>query len=262
MKKLSIAILLCLAACAKTPAPAPAPQPTPVIVATPTPLPTGGSTSTPTPAPTPVARVALSWEASHSERAPWSDALIADLTAHYAAYSKASDSASFCPGFSTLSQAQQIRVWAEMTVWDAYYESSWDPTENSPDAGTASDKDTWSVGLLQLSVVDSANGSYGFDFAQLQDPIDNLALGTQIMANQINKVGVIMIPSGGSDLYWSTLHPGGQYDKSASIISHVHSAVPYCNVSASPASHSKMKHRPLGHQPKKSAELKVRLKKK
>jgi hypothetical protein len=72
------------------------------------------------------------------------------------------------------------------------------------------------------AVVDQTNYrlSFGYSFADLQDPIKNLHLGVAIMARQIDRHGKLFIPVGESGVYWSTLHPGGKHDKSAAIMAH------------------------------------------
>ena len=145
-------------------------------------------------------------------------------------FDTASDPSFFCPKYKTLTAAQRAQAMAEMIVWTTYYESSWDPTEYSVDVGEEDDKNTWSVGLLQLSVVDQPNYgfTFGYAFGDLQSPTPNLTLGLAIMARQIQNHGKILIPAGQSGVYWSTLHPGGSYDKSAAIAGHVQN-LSFCN---------------------------------
>lgn len=163
----------------------------------------------------------LVWEsASHPERSDWSKALHQIVRASFSELNRATDIATFCPKYSGLNDAQKINVWSNLFAATSYYESGWKPAVNSVDVGSAADTNTWSVGLLQLSVVDqqSYGFKFGFDFADLQEPIKNLQLGVKIMARQITKRGTVLIPVGGSGLYWSTLHPGGRYDRTESIV--------------------------------------------
>jgi Transglycosylase SLT domain len=187
--------------------------------------PAGWSDARPPAEAMPAARVALDWEAGHPERAAWSDALLADLNAHYDSLVQAADAVRLHPQWPTLSRAQRLVVLAELFVWTAYYESNWNPSDFSLDVGNRSDRDTWSVGLLQLSVVDQANHDIplGYSFADLQDSIKNIRLGVAILARQIDRHGKILIPAGESGVYWSTLHPGGKYDKSGLIELHTRS---------------------------------------
>lgn len=151
----------------------------------------------------------------------WTRSLETDVERDLASLEKAKDLATFCSSYPK-AKRDRIKVWAVLFEWAAYYESSWNPTASSVDVGSAADRDTWSVGLLQLSVVDQQN--YGiplrYSFADLQDPIKNLDLGVRIMAKQIEKRGKIAIPKsepGDPGVYWATLNPGNKYDKTSEI---------------------------------------------
>lgn len=162
----------------------------------------------------------LSWESSsHPERAAWSKSAYDLVAANLSTLDTADDVTTFCPYYDSLTRNQKINLWADIFAATAYYECAWNPKSGSVDVGNASDKDTWSVGLLQLSVVDQPNYglNYGYSYSDLQDPTKNLRLGIAIMAKQVKKRGVIAIPTGMSGLYWATLHPGGKYDKTSSI---------------------------------------------
>jgi len=163
----------------------------------------------------------LVWESSaNPERAAWS-ASAEQLVAQYLpSLDKAKDIATFCPKYSSLNQTQKINLWADLFAADSYFESGWDPANYSVDVGTQNDENTWSVGLLQMSVVDQQNYNlpFGFNFANLQQPADNLQLAIAIMAQQINKYGVVLIKSGQPGLYWSTMNPGGRDDQTAGIV--------------------------------------------
>jgi hypothetical protein len=169
----------------------------------------------------------LSWEKNHPERAGWSKALWSEIDTRFDSFNKASDASAFCPKYASLTRNQKINVFAEMVVWTSYYECAWNPFDGSQDVGIANDKDTWSVGLLQMSVIDqeSYKMPFGYSYGDLQDPAKNLHLGLAIMARQIDRKGKILIPRGETGVYWSTLHPGGEYDKSDSIKSHTQSLV-------------------------------------
>lgn len=162
----------------------------------------------------------LSWESSsHTERVAWSKAAYDLVAANFTALDSADDVTTFCPNYDSLNRNQKINLLADIFAATAYYECGWNPAAGSVDVGSANDKDTWSVGLLQLSVVDQPNYgfNYGYSYSDLQDPVKNLRLGVAIMAKQVTKRGVIAIPTGMSGLYWATLHPGGKYDKTSSI---------------------------------------------
>jgi len=183
----------------------------------------GGSSVSATPTPSPVSNYQpqpLSWESSaHPERAAWSTALYQIVSNSFSTLTQATDLTFFCPKYASLTQDQQINLIADIFASDSYYECSWDPTEYSVDVGTANDNSTWSVGLLQMSVVDQQNYgfTFGYTFADLQTPTDNLVLGVAVMAHQISRYGTILIPKGSPGLYWSTMNPGGKDDHSANI---------------------------------------------
>lgn len=193
----------------------------------------------PGPAPAP-AHIALSWEnttAPHPERAPWSDALIGQISKRFAKLDLARDMTLFCPAYRSLSEASRVKAWAELMVADAYYESGYDPSSSSIDVGQQNDPNTWSIGLWQLSVVDqdwvgedfkSPAGAYKYSYNLLLVPQNNADLGMAIMARQIVLKTIIAIPVGTSGLYWATLHPGGKYDQTDQIASRVKKNVPEC----------------------------------
>jgi hypothetical protein len=162
----------------------------------------------------------LVWESSvHPERVTWSNALLQYVDERFDQLDGADDVAGFCPPYVHLTRAQRVNAWANLIASVTYFESGWNPTSNSVDVGNASDHDTWSVGLLQLSVVDQASYGFqfGYSFADLQKPLPNLRLGVAILARQVQHYGLIAIPTGHSGLYWAVLHPGGKYDQTANI---------------------------------------------
>jgi hypothetical protein len=221
----SIYVVIALTSCTTVPT---ADHPSTVSAsATPTPTPMPMPAATPTPAPESVPT--LSWEKNHPDRAAWSKALWSEIDTRFDSFNKASDASAFCPKYASLTRSQKINVFAEMIVWTSYYECGWNPFDGSQDVGTANDKDTWSVGLLQMSVVDQVSYKmpFGYTYGDLQVPEKNLHLGLAIMARQIDRKGKILIPKGESGLYWAVLSPGGKYDKSESIKSHT-KALSFC----------------------------------
>ena len=162
--------------------------------------------------------VAKGWNSS------WSDHLRKILSGEtLEIFNSAQDIQTLKKDFKVLNKSQQIEILAEFFKALAYYESGYDPRSQSVDVGTYSNKDTWSIGLLQLSVIDQSNLGLrlGYEFNDLLDPIKNLDFGIEIMKNQIKKRGKIFIhkgEKGNPALYWATLCPGGKYDKSLEII--------------------------------------------
>jgi hypothetical protein len=175
--------------------------------------------------------MALSWEsATRPERTAWSSGLYNLVSKYHQTLSRASDIQFFCPQFALLSRDQQINAFAAVIAATTYFESGYNPLSNSVDVGVVTDKDTYSVGLLQLSVVDQKNYGFqfGFNFADLQDPLKNLALGLAIMNKQISKYGKILISVGETGLYWAVLHPAGRYDQSTAIANIVKARISFC----------------------------------
>lgn len=140
----------------------------------------------------------------------------------FAVFDSAKDAEMIYPGYRTLTKEQRVKVWVEFIKWVTYYECSWDPGSDDVDVGKKNDKDTWSVGLLQLSVVDQPNYGlrFGLTFEDLKNPIKNLDLGIRIMAKLIAEHGKVMIPKGEGP-YWATLASGNKNQKIAQIVSKV-----------------------------------------
>lgn len=181
---------------------------------------TGGDIATPTPPPAAYKPEALAWEStSKPERYAWSAATLDMVSNYFDGLNPANDIEFFCPPYDSLSRDQKVNAWAGLFAAMAYYESSWNPASASVDVGVEGDLDTYSVGLLQMSVVDQANYGFqfGYDYNDLKTAIPNLHLGIAIMAKQIQKKGKILIPKGETGVYWAVLRPGGTYDKSAQI---------------------------------------------
>jgi len=105
-----------------------------------------------------------------------------------------------------------------------YYESGFNPRSASVDVGTKENRDTHSVGLMQMSVVDQKNYgfNFGFNYDDLMDPIKNLTLAMAIMKRQVEKKGRLILRKGtDTGVYWAVIYKGGKYDKSAAIIAGV-----------------------------------------
>lgn len=241
MKKSWIVVETCAAALALTvlvgwgsPKPAPSGTPTPIATATATPSPsvTPKPTATPSPTPTPSPTAspssdpALSWEAGHSERAEWSKSVYKYLRKYWS-YDAASDVSFFYPKWSTASGPTKLHAMAEMWVAIAYYESSWNPKSASVDVGKPDTRDTWSIGLLQMSVTDQ--GNYGFKFGYTYDDLltaaPNLELGIAIMQKQISRHGKLMLNTTKDGLYWEVMSPVNSSNHTKEIAARIQKAV-------------------------------------
>lgn len=173
----------------------------------------------------------LSWEvASRPERVAWSNGLYKLIAQYYTVLNTATDITDFCPAYNSLSKDQRINAWAGLIAATTYYESGYNPLSNSVDVGNAADKDTYSVGLMQMSVVDQKNYgfTFGYKFADLQDPIKNLTLAMAIMNRQVQKYKVIAITKGNPGLYWAVLYRGGKYDRVKNISDLNRSRITFC----------------------------------
>lgn len=173
----------------------------------------------------------LSWEsASRPERVAWSDGLYKLIAQYYTTLNTATDITDFCPYYHSLTKDQRINAWAGLIAATTYYESGYNPLSNSVDVGNAGDKDTYSVGLMQMSVVDQKNYgfNFGYKFADLQDPVKNLTLAMAIMNRQVQKYKVIAISKGNPGLYWAVLYRGGKYDRVKNISDLNRSRITFC----------------------------------
>lgn len=158
----------------------------------------------------------------------WHDNLKMMLDSKVDTLGAASDILDIRPDFKILTHDEKVEVFCEFFKWLAYFESSWNPKSKSVDVGSKFDMNTWSVGLLQVSVCDQKNLNLylDYDYDSLLMPLPNLSLGLAIMCNQVRKRGKIIIPKGqkgNPSLYWATLSPGNPNDRSDQIIKKVKS---------------------------------------
>ena len=157
----------------------------------------------------------------HSQE--WSDYTKSLVDAKFSTLDNASDVKQLCKSYNALTKDQKLNMWVELFSAIAKFESSYDPKAEGVDVGTKENKDTWSVGLLQLSVVDQVNLGLpmGLKYEDLKDPKNNLKLGVSIMSNQIQKRKKVLIPKGEKgvvSVYWAVINPGNKNDKSKEIL--------------------------------------------
>lgn len=160
----------------------------------------------------------------------WTEVLKKNLSDCLESLNTASDIERIYPGYLNLKRDDQILVWCEFFKALAYYESGYNPLSESVDVGTKDNKESWSVGLLQLSGVDKKNHglAIGYDYERLKIPEFNLIQGLALMVNQVQKRGKIFIPNnekGNPKAYWATLRPGNMYDKTEKILAAARSTV-------------------------------------
>lgn len=176
--------------------------------------------------PTKVERVGLSWEAANEERRAWSDILTGEVASKLSDFDRAADMKAFCPKYASLSDALKIKAWGELWVAVSYFESGHNPKSASVDVGTKDKRDTWSVGLFQMSVVDQKNYGlpFGFNYDDLLTAGPNIKLALAVMRKQIVKRGLIVVPS---NPYWAVLY-NGKYSKIEAIKMRVQKNAPAC----------------------------------
>lgn len=153
----------------------------------------------------------------------WSEPLKAAIKEKLDVLSDASDILKLRADYDGLNADQKVAVWHEFFKVLAYHESGYNPRSQSVDVGVKNNRDTHSIGILQLSVVDQQNYGlrFGYTFEDLLDPVTNLKFGVVILANQIKKRGKIFIPNnekGDPKAYFATLRPGNQYSKVEQIL--------------------------------------------
>ena len=122
--------------------------------------------------------------------------------------------------FTNLSFNTRVLVLREFFKAMMYFESAYNPESACVDVGNKKNKDTWSVGLFQVSVCDQENYKLptSYTYQDLLDPENNIDLAFRIFARQLLRTKKIFIPKGEAGVYWAVIHPGGKYDKTQSII--------------------------------------------
>lgn len=156
-------------------------------------------------------RIAGSWD--NGTRNAWSDAIVTITQKDFAIYTSAKDSSGFCPNFTKLTDQQKLKAILEFWIAIANYESGWKPTSESVDVGSAGDKDSWSVGLFQMSGNDSAAKNFGYKYEKLKEPIPNIEVALFQMKKQILKSGLWFLPVSAPNRYWAVILVGGKYSK-------------------------------------------------
>lgn len=156
----------------------------------------------------------------------WSEIIRRNVYPKLATFDAASDITTLRPDWKLLTDEQKCEVLVQFFKSLAFYESGYNPISESVDVGTKNNKETWSVGLLQLSGVDKENLNLpiGFDYEGLKDPENNLIQGIATMVNQIRKRGKIFITKGekgNPSAYWSVLIVSGRYSQIKNILSEV-----------------------------------------
>lgn len=161
------------------------------------------------------APVPLSWEAGHPERKEWTLACMKHVGDQLERLDKAKDIASFHEKYAGGSKDQKANIWCEFFSALSKYESSWNPKASAVDVGRKDDPGSYSIGLTQISVNDQAwtDPSLKYTYEQLLTPGPNLHLAIRIMARQIDKGGLVVLPNSSKLRYWAVILEGNKYQK-------------------------------------------------
>jgi len=173
-------------------------------------------------APKTTGRISLSWETeSNQDRKKWSDLLTSIIKNDIALYRSATDIGQLHPEFKNASFERQVKIIGEFWVAMAYYESGYNPKSSSVDVGSVGNLETYSVGLYQMSGVDSAAKKYGYKYEALKDPLKNIEVATEQMRRQIGNAKLIFLPNASKYRYWAVALIGNKYSKIAEIKSRI-----------------------------------------
>lgn len=177
-------------------------------------------------------RIALSWEngKNYSLKPETSDYLISLIKQDLALYSAAKDITQICPKYKALDESGKLKAIGEFYAALALYESSWNVKSSSVDVGKPGNKDTYSVGLCQVSVVDQpwAGGGTKYTYADLQTAKPNLHLCTILIRRQLKNTSTIFLDNSSKYRYFAVALRGNRYSKIPQIIAKVHANAPLC----------------------------------
>lgn len=176
-----------------------------------------------------VSSINLSWDSP--ARAGWSEALLGYVNEEFAIFDSATDTTRFCPKYKSLDKAGRLKAWGEVLVALAKYESSWNPKSASVDVGKKDQRNTWSIGLYQVSVVDQswAGGGLEYTYEQLLTPKPNMHLMKQLVVRWLKKEPKFFLPNSSKNRYFAVGLEGNKYSKIPQIIAYVKANAPACN---------------------------------
>jgi hypothetical protein len=177
--------------------------------------------------PTEVKPIPLAWDGKHSQAKAWTETLLAELDKTKLMSNMPTDILDYCPNYSRASASERRVFWANLFAIIVKYECSFNPLSSSVDVGVAGNKDTYSVGLFQMSVVDQKNYrlSLGFTYDDLLDGSKNIQLAIPIASHLItqdNRIGGKVAGNWkGMARYWAVMRlssTSAYADKSAKAI--------------------------------------------
>lgn len=195
---------------------------------------------------------ALEWkDEDNPERELWTDYMFKVINSTFNDLDQVQDMDQFCPNYPKLTRDQKIQTWAQLFTEIAYWESSFDPTNDTLETGPSAGHDNvtndrvHSDGLLQLSYEDIletqkwSGNDCKFDFKADQklpendvhrtiyNPYINLYCGIHIMAAQIAQKHTIIL---GEDAYWATLQTGNFLENRVHEMRHMMRHLEWCGV--------------------------------
>lgn len=182
--------------------PQPAPEPPPKIE--------------PTPATTEIKRIPLPFESKVAGSVKWSEHLRSLFRASKIPDLFLADGDEWHRGYNQMPREMKVELWAHLFGITMKYECDYNPRDYSVDVGTPDDKETWSVGLMQMSVCDQPNYGFklGYSFEDLQDPYKNTILAVRVAEKLVAQDGLIDGKIDGKwkglSRYWGTIRDGRQ----------------------------------------------------
>lgn len=160
----------------------------------------------------------LSWGESRDE---WSKFLMHNIDAKFYELDQARDTTYFCPNYKELKREEKIKVWSELFVAIAYYESNYNPGSRYFEKTMG----YYSEGLYQLSPIDNAWTKCRINKISVLEPLPNIECAVSIMQLKVKLYGKIVLKN---QAYWAVIKEGSRYNKLELIKSAVQKSAPLC----------------------------------
>lgn len=173
--------------------------------------------------------IKLSWD-NTTTRAGWTKDLMSFIEPSLDTLDLATDVTQFCPKYPGLDKQARLKAWGEFFVALARFESSWNPKSASVDVGAKDKRDTWSIGLYQVSVVDQrwSGGGTKYTYEQLLTPKPNMDLALQLVTRWLKREPKIFLPNSSKNRYFAVALQGNRFSKIPQIIDYVKKNAPDC----------------------------------
>lgn len=184
----------------------------------------------PTPSPEPVVPPVHEYPALPWKQGKWDAVLYAEIEKHFPMLNKAeTDMQRFCPRYKALDHQGRVTAFAHFFVALSFRESGYRPALSGVDVGTVGKRDTYSVGLFSMSVVDqeSYDLPMGYSYEDLITAEPNIRLALAVSAKLIGNAGIIAAGCNNANsramaAYFSTLRTNDcgdpKYHKLAEIV--------------------------------------------